>query len=446
MQQKNYLQLYEKIDISKILKVFLYILIFLQPFNHFNTLREISFYCLLCFFVLKIFKEKRHIKIDFKDSTIMALGVLVIWSFIVSILGHYPIDSLNSLRKNFLIELLIFFVIISEFKTLQELRTLFLTIIISFFLVTMLSILEKNPSEFFNFLQLNKTHKMFYKGYANHAVFYLPFITVYILSFKEFGWKKYLTICTLSLGILLVFFYNSRTALIAISTALFMIFLLLKRHKILIVGIIIFILFILILISSNSDYLVKYKTLVNPKTYVTNQGLSNRLGVWKGAIDIIKERPLIGYGYGWKKMAWVIKDSNIVEYWQKNRLDSYNYYVIEAHLSYGRVNPHNLILQIMFEIGIIGLIIFLWLWITVIIKIIKLGFLHYNPTIEIRNFAKGSLGILIAYGLINITNGFWQEVYGNLIFLFIASILVIYRQTYTTKNFKYDQKNPLYPS
>lgn len=91
-------------------------------------------------------------------------------------------------------------------------------------------------------------------------------------------------------------------------------------------------------------FLSKCKTLLDPN--LINQGLRNRLGVWKSAIDIVKERPFIGYG---------------------------------------KVNPHNLMLQIIFEIG---LIIFLWLWITVIIEIIKLGFLNCNPVIEIRNFAK----------------------------------------------------------
>jgi len=433
VKQKNYLKISEKIDISRILRIFLYALIFLQPFNYFNTLREISFYCMLFFFSLKLVKEKENIKIDFKDSTIIAIGILAVWSFIVSILGPYPIESINSLRKNLLIELVIFFVIITEFKTLQELKPLFLTVITSFFLVSILSIFERNPLEFFNFHLLNKTHKMFYGGYANHATFYLPFIVCYILAFKKLKWDKYLAISTLILGILLVFFYNSRTTLIAIPTSIFIIFLLLKKYKILIFSFLIFIICIFMLISSKSDYFSKYKTLINPKTYITNQGLSNRLGVWKGALDIIKERPLIGYGYGWKKMAWVINDLNLTEYWKKYRIDSYNYYVIESHLSYGRVNPHNLVIQIIFEVGIIGLIIFLWMWISVIIKIIKLGFLNNNSIIEIKNFAKGSLGILIAYGLINITNGFWQEVYGNLIFFFIASVLVIYRQVFIFK-------------
>jgi hypothetical protein len=81
VKQKNYLKISEKIDISRILRIFLYALIFLQPFNYFNTLREISFYCMLFFFSLKLVKEKENIKIDFKDSTIIAIGILAVWSF-----------------------------------------------------------------------------------------------------------------------------------------------------------------------------------------------------------------------------------------------------------------------------------------------------------------------------------------------------------------------------
>jgi hypothetical protein len=38
----------------------------------------------------------------------------------------------------------------------------------------------------------------------------------------------------------------------------------------------------------------------------------------------------------------------------------------------------------------------------------------------------GSMGVIISYALVNVTNAFWQESYGMMIFLFMASILVIH--------------------
>jgi O-antigen ligase len=154
--------------------------------------------------------------------------------------------------------------------------------------------------------------------------------------------------------------------------------------------------------------------------------MDSRIYVWQGALHIIERRPFLGYGYGWKKMAFVAENSNLPDYWKQYYPDIYSYYVENAHSGYGRVNPHNLMLQIVFEIGLIGLGIFLYFWTTIIFKIFEVA--SSNQRSETRNMTLYSIGILIPYLLINITNGFWQETYGNMIFLFMASVFVIYRQ------------------
>lgn len=431
MQLKNYYRrIINNLNISMFLRFFLYMLIFFQPFNGFNSFREISFYGLLVFFIIKISKEKT-INIDFRDKTIIALSLLAAWSVLASILGPYPMDSLNALRKNFLIQLLIFLVIITEFKSYNELRTLFLIVVMSFAIVTLTSLLENfsdliNLNFDLNALQAKRTHKMFIGGYANNATFYLPFIAVWLTALNESIWKKWIGKITLFLAFISVFIYNSRTAILAILFAFFVILFLFKKYKLLIISSIIIILSISITYSLKPTAFSKYKSLANFKTYISNEGLSNRFGVWQGALHIIRERPFTGYGYGWKKMAWAARDLNLEEYWKERYPHVYAYYVNEAHLSYGRVNPHNLILQIVFEIGLIGLGIFLWFWTTIIFKILRATFAQKQSQIE--NFMKYSMGILMSYILVNITNGYWQETYGNMIFMFIASIFVIHKQ------------------
>jgi len=438
MPLKNYYQnIISNLNTSKFLRFFLYMLIFFQPFNRFNSFREIGFYGLLLFFILKIFKDKA-VHIDFRDKTIVALSLLASWAVLVSILGPYSLDSLNAIRKNLLPQVLIFLVIIMEFKKLEELKTLFLIVVISFLIVTFVSIFE-NISSLINFnldinlLQSKRTHRMFIGGYANNATFYLPFIAAWLTALNEAAWKKWIGLIALLLGLITVFTYNSRTALIAIPTALFIIFLLSKKYKLLIISSIVIILSISMVFSQKSDMFSKYKSLANFKTYISNEGLSNRFGVWQGAFHIIKERPFTGYGYGWKKMAWVIKEKGYSEFWKEKYPNIYSYYIKEAHASYGRTNPHNLALQIAFEIGLIGLVIFIWLWITIILKIFKVAVSKEES--EMRDFMRYSIGILISYILINITNGFWQEAYGNMIFMFIASIFVIHKQYVSESKF-----------
>lgn len=423
MQLKKYYQnIISNLNTSQFLKFFLYVLIFFQPFNRFNSFREISFYGLLLFFILKLFKDK-IVRIDFSDKTIVALSFLAGWSMLVSVLGPYPLDSLNAIRKNLLVQILIFLVVIIEFKDIQELKKLFQLVVASFAVVTVASIIEAVHLDSANFHQLNKTHKMFIGGYANNATFYLPFIAAYLISVNKTKWEKWTGIATLILGFVVIFIYNSRTALIAMPAGVFIIFLLSKKYKLFIGSFIIFILCISVIFSSKSDTLSKYRTLSESETYTKMQ---SRIFVWQGALHIIEKRPFLGYGYGWKKMAFVVEGSNLPDYWKQYYPDTYSYYVGNAHSGYGKVNPHNLILQIVFEIGLIGLGIFLWFWATIISKILKVVLVDHGS--KTRTLMKCSIGGIVSYILINITNGFWQEAYGNMIFMFAGVVFVLSRQ------------------
>lgn len=431
MLRGNYLKLINNLQINPV-RIFLYIFIFLQPFTYFTSLRQISFYCLLFFFLWKILKEKKF-EINLKDSTFITLILLVFWILLVSIIGPYPLDSLNDIRKNIFIQILILLVIFTEFRDIRELKPLFFCIILSFIIVSLLSIFERYLSDIISFYQTNQKQKSFFADYGHRAIFYLPFTVAWLISLNHARIIKYLVGICILIEIYLVVIFNSRTALMAIPIGIFSMFLFSKKYKLLFISCLIFITFFSALYITESEKFSKYKTLLNIETYFTNQGLSNRLGVWTGALDVIKDRPLLGYGCGWKKMAWVVQNPELIQYWKENRPDTYNYYVIEANLTYGRVNPHNLIIQILFEIGLIGLILFVIFWITIIYKIFKIAFLHKGFNFEEKTFLRCSLGIVISYFSANITNGFWQESYGNMIFVFIASCLVIYRNVY--KNF-----------
>jgi len=416
------------LTLSHGVRFFLYAFIFLQPVNRFNSSREIAFGGLLVFFVLKLFKGGLK-DIRLSDGTIVALFLLTAWSLMVSLLGPYPVDSLSAMKNNLLAQILIFFAIITEFKTLRELNGLFWIVISSFLLVTLISVFE--VVNLTNYDQLLKshdmfTHKMFIGGYANHATFYLPFILAWLIAFDEPRVRRWVGLGTLITGIVVVFVYSHRTALIALPSAFFIILLLTRKYKILLAACLFVIIAAAAIGLSKSDVLSRYKSLGNPKTYITNRGVSGRFAVWEGALQIIKERPILGYGYGWKKIAWVAQDLNLADSWKKDFPHIYAYYVGEAHLGYGRVNPHSLALQILFEIGVVGLLIFLWFWATIIHKIIKVGFSKEHS--DSRSYMLCSVGVLASYLIINIPNGFWEDSYGRVIFFFIASIFVAFRQ------------------
>jgi O-antigen ligase len=416
--------------VTRAFRFFLYVLVFLQPFNHFNALRIISLYGLLFLFLLRVVKYRE--RIGFSDPTVIGLGALAAWSFVSSVLGPYPLESLNAMRKTLIVEVLLFLAIFLEFRTLRELKPLLWVAVSGFSVVTGAAFLELAGTgfRFQDFLTLTRETRAFAAGYANSAGFYLPFVVMWLaaLADGERPWKRWIGYATIALGIVLVVAYDSRTALVAVPLAILLILLLNGRLKALGVGAVVIaaLLSATVLLKPDARVADRFHSLTKGQTYVTNTGLSGRLGIWTGVWQLIQDRPWLGYGYGWKKLAWVVRDSGYPAQWKTSAPDSYDYFVQITKLRYGAVNPHNLPLQIMFEIGLVGLALFLWLWGTVISR---LPALIRRGDSEARGVAFGALGILAAYALYNVTNGFWGGIYGNMMMVLMAVVCVAHRQT-----------------
>ncbi|MBI5675571.1 MAG: O-antigen ligase family protein [Nitrospirae bacterium] len=330
-------------------------------------------------------------------------------------------------------EVVVFLVVISEFKSFRDIKPLLWILISSFAFITFASIIENVAKDWDTFYRLipstswRQLSEYFFSGYANKATFYLPFIAAWLLSVKEEKWKKRLGIITLCFGFILLYIYNSRTAFISVPIAVLISLLLAERYKFAACYLLAALLITSFIITSDAERFSKYRTLADADTYVSDIGLSGRKGLWLVTFNLIKKRSLTGYGYGWKKMAWVAKDSELIEPLKKEYPIAYDYFTRQTHMIYGKVNPHNLFLQIAFEIGVTGLAVFILLWFTVIHKMITA--IRISKEGEARNFLKCSIGLIVSYVIINLTNGFWQESYGNMIFLFMAMIFVIHRES-----------------
>ncbi len=419
------------LNISTVMRCLLFTLIFFQPFNHFNSFREISFYGLSALFLLKLVKGDIK-NIILKDATIITLFLILGWSVAVSVFGPYPEESLNAVRKNLLKHVVVFFVILSEFNSFRDMKPLLWVVVSSFAFVTVASITENAVKDWDSFVSLSPstmwraTSTYFFANYSDNSTFYLPFTAAWFLSAKEASWKKWIGALTLTAGLALVYIYNARTHLLAVLISFFVILILARKYRMVAVFVIAAVLSISIITTTKYEGLSRYKTLLNPDTYVTDSGLTNRLGLWQVVIDFIRERPATGYGYGWKKLAWLVQEKDSEEFWEGLPASAYDYYVVDAQLMYGRVSPHNLPLQIAFEIGLAGLAMYLLLWYTIAGKIS--GIAKADRNIESRALTISSIGVIVSFACVNITNSLWQENYGMMIFLYMAVIAVIHRE------------------
>lgn len=426
MRQNFWVKIEEKA--YALISPFLLIYIFFQPFNHFAGIRNTAFYSMLLFFVIKLarkgVKPLFH-KINWQDHTIVALFILLAAILISIVFSNYKIDSLNVLQKIFICQVVVFFVILAEFRDAEKIKALLNAVVLSFITVTLIIFIKNTPDNILNILAVKKYKETFLRGYSLNAVFYIPFTLGYLFSIKDkIIMRGFLWIMLFAEFALVWLYYSSRTTLVAILLSAVAIILLSKRYKMLTIIFVVFLGVVGFSYFKKPELVERYKTLLSFQTYTTNEGLSGRIDIWRGTVEMIKDSPIVGYGYGWKKLATVVREGGYLEKWKEKWPSTY-YYFKEA--GYGRANPHNLVLQILFEVGILGLAAFILFWITVIIKIIKVAGRRGKD--ELSHFVKyGAPGVLVSYFLVNLANGLWEESYGVMTFALAAIIMVVYEQ------------------
>ncbi len=406
--------------IYTLIKPLLLIYVFTLPFTHVTSIRDTAFISLFTFFVIKIFHKGSHI--DFRDKTVLAFCLLAAVTLITSLLGPYPWESLNFIRKNVLYQALIFFVIISEYKSFDELKPLLYTLIASYALLTVLVLIYNSPTVLLHWIEYSE--KKYASGYSLHGTFYIPLLAGVLYCSVKNRPLRWALILLLLVEFTLCVLDNHRGQTAAVALALIAVTLLARRWKILLTGFIISLVLGTALIVAEPGMFTRYQTLLQPRTYLSDKygGWNGRFFIWAGVADMIKERPITGYGYGWKKMATVAKESGFLEKWDKK---GGTYKFFSTH-HYGSTTAHNLIMQILFEGGVLGLTAFLIFWASVFMKVLPL------PKDSARQGAAflryGATGILISYILVNIAWSLWEEVAGILMMLFAALCVVLYKE------------------
>lgn len=391
--------------------------LFLLPFNQFGGVRNTALLVLLAS-LLGLWRTVPATG-RLMHSRGLVIGLLVAtWALLVSIFGPYPVESMSAISKDLLIQVLLVAGAWRLVRGEKDIRRSLMIVLAGFLTVSFLSfaeIIESGVATVFsaNLLDAPRRHNAFWGGYAASASVYLPMLVgVAVLLPMRSLWRVGV-IALILFVLLLTALYGSRSAILIVFLTGVAGFLLARRFRTLL-ALLALLAAGLIGLYSQSDlgYLNKYKSLAKPETYVTNQGLGLRLAVWKGVTEVIAERPLMGFGYGWKKLAWVINDQGFAARWRAEEPDLAQYYLGDSEVaSYGRVNPHNYILQVVFELGVIGLALVFAFWGMVLAACIRL--IRYHQGAPAR-WGGILLLTLVGYFLSNINNGYWVGGVANL--------------------------------
>lgn len=384
-------------------------LLFIQPFEKFVAAKYLLMAGMLILAIPLVLRAEIRQRLRGGNVVLRLALAIAVWSIAVSVAGPYVADSLHALLRDLLLQMQLLLAGCLLVSRGRQVRMALWAIIAGFASVSILSGVEvgsyligHNLSEG----QIPRSHKSFWGGYASMASFCLPLVIAFTVSTAVTMRQRFLLGLLLIAGIVLTGLYGSRSPLLVVAISVIVLFGLLRAWKALAA---VFLVIVLgtgwVASQSNLGYLEKYRSLAQTDTYVTNQGLSLRLDVWSGVVELIEARPLLGYGYGWKKLAWAINDGGYAERWKASDPGKTAYFLGEAGLAgYGKVNPHNYFLQVAFEIGLPGLLLVLAFWLAVFwlgLKGLSRG------TLENQRLRAVILTTLLAYLLGNFANGFW---------------------------------------
>lgn len=427
-------------NFNKITMLLVCAYIFACAIPHSPAARYALLGCLLILGIVGLLQKKLEWRAS--HHVIVGLTIFVVIALISSITSSYVFESLNAFRKDYIPPLLVLFIGSSLNQTCEEkyqfAKYVVCALVAGFGLKTGLAFWDgaiNNPfifDPYFNeeFVKQNNGLPKYVSFYAVEAVLYITITFAALLCFSK---QRMLTIilsiiCLLS--VFMIFVSGIRTAVVTTVLAIFITLLLnLKKKKIVLVFAILGFIVIGVggFLIKNNLAVDRYLSLIKTESYVKQDSdksaLAGRLYIWEGMIEIIQNRPFFGFGPGWQKIPEVAKDTGLLEKW-KNAPQTYNnrYKAGYFSLERGQMSPHNLIFQILFETGWLGLIAYVVLFATFVVEALRTPRCSQAAYPLVSWLKITVVSYCIAYILMDITNALL--LHNTLIALALVTILI----------------------
>jgi O-antigen ligase len=357
--------------------LFIVFIFFTPPFGSYDIIGPQWFlYSLLNVIILVfIFNE---LSIDtfylFFKSPFIKLTILFFILCIFSLLyANNKVLVIHDLSRfgTFFLSIFLFFILFQKkIFSIKKVTILFCFILI----VQLIQSLKPFVSEFifydldiFNITEINLS---IFKGNAGNknitaaSIVLSLFVPLYLFS-KENYFIKFLAALLLFFQILVLFFLSARSSFLSLflSISIFSIYILYKNKIHLYISF--FLLFLVFFLSYtlSSHILPSNLSVASRSSSIkfSNDSSSNRLELWSNAIDHISKHPLVGSGFG----NWKVES---IKYWGNIG----DYYLIPYH-------AHNDILELTTELGIIGGLSYLFIFITLFI-------FHFSNFLKFKSF------------------------------------------------------------
>jgi hypothetical protein len=257
---------------------------------------------------------------------------------LLSVIGSIDVEySLKNIKKYTFVSIFLFFAIVNNVQDLKDVKILLLALIISagvFSLLALIdySLFEQTVGSRLRVRYLDRNLGRFSKFYD--LVIPINFALIFI---TKDNMKKTLYVLALLISMTTMVLMQMRGSYVVIFLAMLAIAFVYRKK---------FFIFILIMpffvaIMMPSKMITRAQEMFKFGDYLKSEGVLNyRTEAWKGAVRIIKDRPILGLGVGKSNFGKTVEKFD------------------DLKIPYD--HAHNTILQIAVELGLIGLATFLW--------------------------------------------------------------------------------------
>lgn len=324
------------------------LLIFILPFRHTASIRS---FCILFPLLLWIVKMVLQRKLLFSRTSLdFPIFAFFLWGLISLLTATDLRYSINEIKGEMGTYFLLFYLVINNLQDEEKIKGLINTLALGVFTMSFYGIMEFLQREHSSITDVIKVNSLAV-DLGVYLVLTIP--TVFILqklsgSIKE---KIFISvIILLSIGAL--YLTHNRAAWIAFIAQAILLIGIKKKWKTLLATVTLAI--IIATISPVKD-IFTHEVSVPSQTgeMVKRETFLSRLAIWEEGIEKVKKHPLTGIGYGRESFKKTFPDSPAM------KEDS------------GLWHTHNIFMETALEIGIPGLIIFIWLLYSLTKSLIK---------------------------------------------------------------------------
>lgn len=407
-------------SLERLIHISLFTYLFFLIFPHTTTLREIAFWtAFICWIGLRIRKQEPLVPLN---PITIPLYLFMIIAFISSVIGSEPIENLKQFKGDIAVPFILFLITATEFDSIKKIKRLLLVFLISLAIYTLLTIIESINYGLPYFWGETAGAQYPWKM-ENSLIFTITLGYILLIKNKRF---RYSLIAFAILEFILLTAYRSfATFLGAISVlVLWLLFVKPKKYRLwmlVFIFLFIFIFGLLFYVQKDNpavaEYKAKFEKIVNIQEELrSDSGLTDRIALWKAAADILKDRPLLGYGWGIEKFKKLTHQEKFIEQWKIKRPYVYDLFIKRNEF----LLPHNIFIDIAIQSGLIGVVSFLVFIGVYVFYIIRIG-MRSNSVVD-YNFLIILIGsVILIFMITNFLNSELGKASGKIFFVVLGA-------------------------